>query len=682
MPAPTSAPAKIDESNAPKGPVVWVFDRDDLLLMGEAMRNSVAVVLDLETTGLDEHAVTGGLSNGGVAARVSMAALTLPQKDRNGEWDGAEPTTYIVPLSHPRSPFVGDWRKVLRWIARVMLKYRLPFVNQHTKFDARWIYATTGIDVAHLIAWDTQSGSHLIDELESTKLKETVPRIFRIARWDDHDLSYPGASEEVDIWELGDYAARDTYWTWRLYLYQLRFLFLDEHADEPLGSEEVADARLGLVAQFVSIPTARCLGMMEQTGIRLDIPYVQENLKIQRELSDERLTNLAELYSLDRGKATTASTAGWFKELTALAEENGELRIASMTAAGNAQWTKYVLQKQARAGSHTAQLILEQRDAEKQSQFLASWLEKVSPSGTIHSSYRAGHVKTGRLSSAVPNMQQVSKKLRGAFIPREGYYLADLDYSQLELRVAAFISRCEPMLEAYRAGQDLHTRLAADILTRRARHNDPSAGIVPLEAVTPEDRQGAKSANFGLLYAQQVEGFRVYADKVYGVEFTPEEAQEVYDAFFTTWDGMAEWHEKVKRDAARRGFAVSPIGRRRNLPNIMTGNEYLRSEAERQAINAPVQGFGSDLMQMAIASIYGQMPGTTAIAGVHPVATVHDSLVAEVEISRWEELVAVCQERMENMNPFLNRMGVEMDVALVADATVGTRWGSSDISHP
>lgn len=667
--------------DAPIGPVVWVFDKADLRNCLEYVANASCVVMDLETTGLDPHAVTGGQSNGGVAARVALATLTVPQKDARGYWDGVEPTTYIIPLSHPRSPFLGSWRAALRAVARTLVKYSIPFVNHHAKFDAHWTYVQTGVDISHLITWDTQSSSHLIDETQSTKLKEVVPRRFGIERWDDHDLSYPGAAEDVDIWELGEYAAKDTYWCFRLYYAHLQELFLAPFDDEePATAEEVADARLGRVAKYVSMPTARCLGMMEQQGIRLDIPYVRNLLEESRAASDESLDLLAAKYDMPRDKASTATSALWFKELTAKAIEDGELTIASMTRAGSIQWTKHILKKQARRGSETARLILEQRNAEKQAQFLASWLEKVTPAGFIHSTYRAGHVATGRLSSSGPNMQQVSKTLRPAFIPRDGYYLADLDYSQLELRVAAFISRCQPMLEAYAAGQDLHSLLAADILTRRLRQKDPDAAPVPLSDVSPADRQGAKSANFGLLYGQGAVGFRNYADQVYEVEFTEEEAQEVYDGFFATWEGMAEWHEKVKREARQRGYAVSPIGRRRNLPDIRDGNEFLRGAAERQALNAPVQGFGSDLMQMAIASIYGQMPGTSPVQGVYPVATVHDSLVVEVPQDGWQEAVAECTARMENLQPFLSRMDVTLDVPLEADAAVGTRWGLSDIA--
>lgn len=670
------------EENAPRGPVAWILTRQDLHELVEAIRGAERVVIDLETTGLDEHAVTGGGSNGGVAARIALASLTLPQRDSFGLWDRVLPTTYIVPLSHPDSPFLGEWRKVMRLIARTMVKYRKPFENHHAKFDARWIYATTGIDIIHLLDWDTQSSSHLIDETQSTALKERVPREFGIPRWDDHDLSYPGAAEEVNIWELGIYAARDTYWTWELGELDRHRLFITDPDEGPQSPDEYQDAHLGRLARIVSMPTARSLGTLEQRGIRLDLDYVTEQLAVQKGIAGVRLDEISELYSLPREGASTAANSKWFLELIRRGIDVGELRVLSMTKTGNAQWDKFVLAKLARQGSHLAQLILDQRDAAKQAEFFTSWLDKVTPEGFIHSTYRAGHVVTGRLSSTDPNMQQVSRKMKRAFLPRPGYVFAEFDYSQLELRVAAFLSRSVPMLEAFAAGQDLHRLFGADILTREHRKLDPNAPLVQLDEVSDEYRQRAKAGNFGLLYLQEAEGFRGYAEKVYGVELTEEEALDIYTGFFETWTGMHEWHQETIRKARQNGRSISPLGRIRNLPDIFSPVAYLRGAAERQAVNAPVQGFGSDLMQMSIASMYGYLDGTQPIQGAFPVATVHDSVEVELEEDRWEEQAAEVIDRMENLDPHLAKFNVTLDVPLVADAKIGRWWGDDSVSHP
>ena len=200
--------------------VTWVMDENDLSFLLDAIETCEEVVMDLETTGLFEHAVTNGVLNGGVAARISLGARTLPQAGAE------EPTTYVVPLSHPDSPWLGKWVYLMRKIAEA-IKGK-PFVNANIKYDAKWVAALAGVHLSHEITWDTQIRSHLLDETRSTKLKERAPETFGIERWDDHDLSYPGASEEVPMFDLGLYAARDTYWTWKLAVAHRHQMFLLE----------------------------------------------------------------------------------------------------------------------------------------------------------------------------------------------------------------------------------------------------------------------------------------------------------------------------------------------------------------------------------------------------------------------------------------------------------------------
>lgn len=668
-------------SNDP-GPISWVFTKADVQHLIEVLRTSEVVSFDLETTGLDEHAVTGGLSNKGVSARVALAQFTLPQMDSFGQWDGDNPTTYLLPLSHPNSPWLGQWRKILRVVMRTIVKHRRPMIGHNVKFDCRWTYATTGVDISERVVWDTQVGAHLLDENASTKLKVRAPEVFGIPPWDDHDLTYPGAAEDVDMWELGEYGARDTYWTWRLWQFQRDVMFVGDVDVPPMDAEEAIDARIGTVATWVAMPTVVSLTKIEQRGMRLDIPWVEEHLEEMRTKASTSLDELASMYGMDRATASAHATANWFKAMVDQAVEAGELRIAALTDSGNPQWSKAVLRKQARLGSKTAELILASREGAKSAEFLSSWLEKATPEGFIHATYWPGRVLTGRLSASDPNMQQVSKSLRPAFIPSEGHYIADLDYSQLELRVAAFISRSEPMLQAFAEGRDLHRMLAATIVNKRLEHESrgrPFELILP-EEVSGEDRQAGKSANFGLLYDQSVKGFQTYAEDVYGVVLTEQEAAIIHEAFFEQWTGMREWHQKVKAEVQRNGQVISPLGRVRRLPSIWDRNSSWASKAERQAINSPVQGFGADLMNMAAASIQGILYDTKAVAHARPVGTVHDSLITEVEIDHWQEAVEECQYRMEHLDRELAKMGVELDVPLVADATVGTRWSLNDIA--
>ena len=652
------------------GPIAWVSTRRDVDALIESIWTASTVVFDLETTGLDEHAQHGGESNGGVAARISLASFTLPQADEAGEWDSRTPTTWILPGSHPDSTWLGSWRSILGEVMQAVLDADKPLVGHNVKFDARWVKATLGVDVAHRIAWDTRISSHLLDENRPTRLKVRAPETFDIPPWDDHDLSYPGASEDVPLMELGEYAARDTWWTWRLMENHQERMWIggDSKFGDPMDPEEMQDARLGQLARWVAMPTVAGLAKVEQRGFKLDVDWVADRLTEDEYATVEALDTLADSYEMDREKASTSASSGWFQELAQRAVDRGDLMVTSLTATGKPQWSKAVLEKQAREGSPAAELVLKVRNASKRAQFLRSWLAEKSADGAIHASYNAGSVVTGRLSSSGPNMQQVTRSLRPAFIPREGFVLAEIDYSQIELRVAAHISQCKPMIDAFNDGQDLHRLLAARIADKKP------------EDVTKEERQKGKSANFGLLYGMGSYGFQTYAETAYGVDMTIEEAAKVHETFFDQWRGMREWHIRSAKRVRQTGEVASPIGRVRRLPDAFGNDEAKVAAAERNAVNSPVQGFASDLMQMAMASISGTLGGFEAVDGAHVVATVHDSIVVELEEDRWEELLEECTRRMtKGIKVPLHRMGCSLSVPIVADAVVGSRWGRDDI---
>lgn len=670
------------------GPISWVLTKDDLAHLNAALATAADVVFDLETTGLDEHAVTGGESNGGVAARISLASFTV-ETDDVGD---VEPTTYILPLSHPDSPWLGQWARVLAYAMQDAIAAARPLTGHNVKFDARWVYAHTGLDLSPFLAWDTQVSSHLLDENASTRLKERAPATFNVRRWDDHDLSYPGASEEVDLWELGEYAARDTYWTWRLKREHLDALFLTEDAPPPMDPEETMLARLGTLARRVAMPTVASLTRIEQNGMLLDVEWVRAEIARLEQVASEKMGEMLALYpdalaEAGLGKATpsTAATSKWFQAWSDAAVAAGDLRVTSLTPGGRPQWSKSVLTRQSRTGSEVAALVLAEREATKRLTYLRAWLGFVSPrTGAIHSTYHAGRVVTGRLSSSEPNMQQVTRALKPAFVPRDGHVLVELDYSQVELRVAAFVSRCEPMIAAFQRGEDLHRLLALRIVQDRETHRAAVEGRAPrvltLDDVTPEDRQSGKSANFGLLYGMSPMGFLEYAHDAYGVELSVDEAERIHSLFFEMWDGMRQWHQRTVARVSRDGYVTSPIGRVRRLPGIWSPVDYLSQQAERNAINSPVQGFASDLMQMAAASIQGLLPGTTPVPGARLVGTVHDSIVGEFPADRWEEVSRACIERMTTaLDPALRAMGCVLDVPLAVEATAGTRWGLYDV---
>lgn len=668
-------------SHTPCGPITWVWGKEDLKVLLRAIRASQRVVMDLETTGLDEYAEAGGDTNGGYPARIVLASLTLPSAERAAagayNWrtfDGEQPMTYLVPLSHPASPLLGAWRKVMAIIGREINRSGKPFVNANIKFDARWVFAQAGVDLSDRIEWDTTVSSQLVDTEARTRLKIRAARDFGIEEWDDFDLSTPGAAEQVDLIQLGEYAARDTYYTWKIEEEHRDQMFLTGD-EEPFDSDDIQMARLGKVATYVSMPTVKTLTKVEQRGFLLDVDWVHAKIEEMDSLRLKACEDILGLYGTAPAPApakdgvTTAATSKWFQGFVAQAIEAGDLRVTARTDSGNAQWNKAVLIAQQRQGSPAADALLRHRDATKTLEFLRSWLELRDPNNVIHATYNVGFVKTGRLSSSNPNVQQISSRLKPAFIPRPGHVLLDLDYSQVELRVAAFISRSQPMIEAFQRGDDLHRLLAAKI-----------AGKAP-EDVTSLERKRAKAGNFGLLYGMSPGGFQSYAATAYDVSLTLAEAQAVHSAFFEMWDGMRQWHGRAKRRAYERGYVTSPIGRTQWLSDLYSKSSFKSSHAERNALNSPVQGFGSDLMQMAAASIMGTLPGypLPRVEGAHVVATVHDEICIEVPEDRWQEILIECKRRMEDVNTFLRPLDCQMDVPVVAGPSAGTRWGVHDL---
>ena len=668
-------------SHTPCGPITWVWGKEDLKELVKAIHASQKVVMDLETTGLDEYAEAGGDTNGGYPARIVLASLTLPNAERAAagayDWrtfDGEQPMTYLVPLSHPASPLLGAWRKVMAIIGREINRSGKPFVNANIKFDARWVFAQAGVDLSDRIEWDTTVSSQLVDTEARTRLKIRAARDFGIEEWDDFDLSTPGAAERVDLIQLGEYAARDTYYTWKIEEEHRDQMFLTGD-EEPFDSDDIQMARLGKVATYVAMPTVKTLTKVEQRGFLLDVDWVHAKIEEMDALRLKACEDILGLYGTAPAPApakdgvTTAATSKWFQGFVARAIEAGDLRVTARTDSGNAQWNKAVLIAQQRQGSPAADALLRHRDATKTLEFLRSWLELRDLNNAIHATYNVGFVKTGRLSSSSPNVQQISSRLKPAFIPRPGHVLLDLDYSQVELRVAAFISRSQPMIEAFQRGDDLHRLLAAKI-----------AGKAP-EDVTSLERKRAKAGNFGLLYGMSPGGFQSYAATAYDVSLTLAEAQAVHSAFFEMWDGMRQWHERAKRRAYERGYVTSPIGRTQWLSDLYSKSSFKSSHAERNALNSPVQGFGSDLMQMAAASIMGTLPGypLPKVEGAHVVATVHDEICIEVPEDRWQEILIECKRRMEDVNTFLRPLDCQMDVPIVAGPSAGTRWGVHDL---
>jgi DNA polymerase-1 len=260
-------------------------------------------------------------------------------------------------------------------------------------------------------------------------------------------------------------------------------------------------------------------------------------------------------------------------------------------------------------------------------------------------------------------MQQVPRDLciRSIIGTQAGWKFIEADFSQIELRIAAMFSGDRSLLRAFNTGGDPHRETAAAVL-----------GKAP-EAITKEERKMAKAVNFGFLYGMGWRKFKIYAKEKYDVIVTDEEAQAYRTAFFEKYSALPAWHARQRRLVRTLGQVQSPTGRIRHLPSISSVDDGVQSEAEREAINSPVQGFASDLTVLAMVILHDKLdPSRCRIIG-----NVHDSIMFEATDDYAEEASGLIKHTMEHL-PVQRLFGYKMTVPIEAEVTIGNHWGESE----
>jgi DNA polymerase I-like protein with 3'-5' exonuclease and polymerase domains len=311
-------------------------------------------------------------------------------------------------------------------------------------------------------------------------------------------------------------------------------------------------------------------------------------------------------------------------------------------------------------GNDCVDTLLEYKRISKLITFIESW-EDLQVDGKIYPSFNIT-ARTGRTTCNSPNLQQCPQDsyVRNLIEARPGWKLAELDYSQLELRVASWLSGDLNMQHAYQSGSDLHSKTTELLFgdTSELSHDEQK-----------RRRTQSKSANFGFLYGMVAKTFIAYA-KGYGLDLTQEDSEKIRADFFNAYPRLLVWHEECKEFARQHGYIESPIGRKRWFDNINGYDFKKRSADERQAINSPVQGFGSDLCTSALAEIVFSKELDHTRFNV--LGSVHDAILFEIKDDYVEELVPKLQSIMENP-PIVE--GLDVPIPLVADVEVSSCWG-------
>jgi DNA polymerase-1 len=276
-----------------------------------------------------------------------------------------------------------------------------------------------------------------------------------------------------------------------------------------------------------------------------------------------------------------------------------------------------------------------------------------SNTGRVHTSYNQAGSVTGRIASSDPNLQNIpirtelGRRVRRAFIAKPGAALISVDYSQVELRIAAHMSDDETMLAAFRMGHDIHATTAATIYG------------IPLNEVTKEQRNRAKGVNFGLLYGMSPFGLSRYTD------MTLAEAENFVEEYFNQFPGVKEYLDGMKTQAADMGYVETLLGRRRYFPGLKTQTNYnIRNREEREAINAPIQGTAADIMKIAMLRVPRELKNFDLTAGM--LLQVHDELVFECPLDEVQATASLVSEVMQG--------AYKLKVPLQTDARSGLNW--------
>ena len=416
---------------------------------------------------------------------------------------------------------------------------------------------------------------------------------------------------------------------------------------EPDWQALKADAALYSLYEEVEKPLVQVLRDMENAGVRIDVGLLKE---AEVQLTQELTALEQQIYELAGKTFNINSPAQVGEVLFADLHLNDKIKRGKN---GKFSTSEEVLQEL--KGTHPiVAAILEQRELKKLiSTYIATLPTYINPkTGKIHTTYNQTTTATGRLSSSNPNLQNLpirserGQLIRKAVVPDEGCVFLSADYSQIELRLMAHFSQDEHLLEAFRNGQDIHAATAAKIFR------------VPLEEVTKEQRRRAKTANFGILYGISSFGLAKQLD------CSRHEAKQLIDDYFAAFPKVIDFIEKQKAFARSHGYVETLFGRKRYLPDILSNNANVRAFAERNAVNAPIQGTAADIIKMTMVAIWRRMKAEGLKAQM--IMQVHDELnfnVPEAEVDTVRQIVV---SEMENV--------VHLSVPLIASCGVGANW--------
>jgi DNA polymerase-1 len=416
---------------------------------------------------------------------------------------------------------------------------------------------------------------------------------------------------------------------------------------------EIKERKLEFVYEHIEVPLAPVLRKMERRGVLVDKDFLAQ---LSKEYTKELGAIAKRIYEAAGGEFNVNSPKQLGEVLfdrLALAPNN-----TKKTAGGKRSTRESELQK-IKDQHPIIDDILSYRELQK---LLSTYIDTIPTlldnNNRLHTSFIQTGTTTGRLSSQNPNLQNIPIKtelgraIRHAFVAEKGSSLVSFDYSQIELRIAAFLSRDEALTDIFKNGRDVHTEVAARVFHVRDTE------------VTYEQRRRAKVINFGILYGMGVNALRE------ALRTSRAEAQEFYNQYFEAFPRLAAYIEEIKADASRVGYVETFFGRRRYVEGVQSPIPFVRASAERMAVNAPMQGTSADVVKLAMIKI-DELFECEAKGRAYLLLQVHDELVFEIEEALVATLAPKVKELMEGVIPAKDARGIPF----IAEGKVGKNWG-------
>ncbi|MGP9421206.1 DNA polymerase I [Ewingella sp. AOP8-B2-18] len=595
---------------------VTILDQETLDEWIGYLKASDVFAFDTETDGLDT--LTANL--------IGLSFAVAPGK------------AAYLPVAHDYldSPAQLDRSEVLAQLKPLLEDEKQLKVGQNLKFD-RGILLRYDIELKG-IAFDTMlesyvldsvSGRHDMDSLADRYLGHKTVSFEEIAGKGKNQLTF----NQIALEQASPYAAEDADVTLQLH--------------QALWPKIQESATLTTVFNEIEMPLVPVLSHIERTGVLIDQNILAAHSK-------ELTIRLAELETKAHELAEEPFNLSSTKQLQAILYEKQKLPILKKTPGGAPSTNEEVLAELA-LDYPLPKVILEYRGLAKlKSTYTDKLPLMINPqSGRVHTSYHQAVTATGRLSSSDPNLQNIpvrneeGRRIRQAFIAPKDHCIVAADYSQIELRIMAHLSKDEGLLKAFAEGKDIHKATAAEVFG------------TPLDNVTGEQRRSAKAINFGLIYGMSAFGLSRQ------LNIPRKESQRYMDLYFERYPGVLEYMERTRTQASEKGYVETLDGRRLYLPDIKSSNAMRRKGAERAAINAPMQGTAADIIKRAMIKVADWLLQPDA-PRARIIMQVHDELVFEVHNDDVEAVSEKVRSLMEG--------SMELAVPLKVEVGVGKNW--------